>query len=439
MNRVLLLAALLLATHAHAQRNPRSGSRPCTVTVGGDRFGSSELPSGNTVTYWGGRVTGTCGPTMRVKSDSAEVNQDAGVATLIGRAQYSDNENTVDADRIRYFEGESRVEATGNVRARSKSGNTLNVNQLNYYRETPSRNYIVVEGVGRSRLVIRDSTNVADSAATTIESNRIRSERDSLFYAGGNVVITRPDMRATADSAATMSSRRHVRLIGGKPTMVGRGGNAFNITGTVLDVFGKESAIERLLAQGKAEATSDSLHLVADTIDIGTTGEKIDRVALRGPGRVKANTPGRDIVADRIDLSMPGQQLRELVAIGRALVTTRADTTIKTTDRDWIEGDTVIARFDSLPKADSAKQPPLRTLLARGAARSFYHLAPKEATDSLPTINYVTGMRIDAGFTNGAVSRVEVFGDVRGMTLEPARDTTATRRREPASPPTRRR
>ncbi|HKS07157.1 MAG TPA: hypothetical protein VJR92_12675 [Gemmatimonadaceae bacterium] len=449
MSRVLLAVALVFVAQANAQPPQRGSNRTCTVTIRGDHLSGTTLPSGNSLTHWSGNVRGTCGATMQVRADSGEVNQDAGVSTLIGRARYADTKegSTVDADRMRYFEGESRIEAVGNVRVRTKSGATLNIDQLNYFRPTPSRDYVVIEGAGHSRLILRDSTTVPDSAATTIESHRIRAERDSMFYAGGSVIITRPDMRATSDSAATMSSRRHVRLIGGKPTMVGRGSRAFTITGTILDVFGKEKAMERLLAQGKADAVSDSLHLVGDTIDISTSGTKaansndvkIDRVALRGPGRTKASSPGRDIEGDRIDLSMPGQQLRELVAVGRALVRTKPDSTIKTTERDWIEGDTVIARFDTLAKADSAKQPPLRTLLARGAARSFYHLAPKEPADSLPTINYVIGMRIDAAFVKGAVSLVEVFGDVRGVTLEPARDTAATRRREPAQPPTSRR
>ena len=434
MMRTLLLIATLTAVTADAQRPGRGGGagRPCTVNIGGDRLGSRTLPSGNLISYFGGNVVGTCG-TMRVQGDSAEYSEDAGVATIIGRARYSEEGNTVESNRMRYFEGELRVEATGNVRARSTTGTTLNVDQLNYYRKTQTRDYTISEGVGHSRLVQRDSVNVPDSLATVIVSNRLRAERDSLFYAGGNVVITRSDLQATADSAATISTRRRVRLIGGKPTVVGRGGRSFNITGTVLDIFGKEKDIERLLAQGKATAISDSLHLSADTIDINTTDGKIDRVALRGPGRTRASSPGRDITAAWIDVSMPGQQMRELVAIGRACVTTKPDSTILPTGRDWIDGDTVVATFDSLAKRDSTKQPPLRALVARGSAGSYYHLASKQHTDSLPTINYVTGARINAQFADGVVRDVRVFEQVRGLTLEPIRgDSAPPRRTAPA-------
>lgn len=428
MTRALVLVCALTASSALAQQVP--ARRQCAKpVVRGERFASTDTPAGR-MGYFG-VVKGECrGTTMRIEADSAENNEATGMLTLIGRAKYFEDGSTIEANVMRYHERDLRIEAIGNVRAKSKDGNTLTVDLLNYYRRTQARDYVIIEGAGHSRLIIRDSLNVPDSAATVIESHRIRSERDSLFYAGGNVVITRPDLRATSDSAATNSGTRNLRLVRGTPTITGRGGRSFTVTAVVLDVFGKENALERLFAQGKAHAVSDSMDLTADTLDIKTTKDKIDRIAMYGPGRARAASPNRDIDADRIDLAMPGQQLRTLNAVGRARVSTKADSAIKTDERDWIEGDTVVATFDTLAAKDSTKQPPLRTLVARGSARSYYQVAGRDRPDSLGTINYVTGALINAQFADGAVRDVRVYGDVRGITLEPVRDTVTPPRRQ---------
>jgi hypothetical protein len=239
---------------------------------------------------------------------------------------------------------------------------------------------------------------------------------------------------ATADSAATDQVRQTVRLVTGDPQLTGRGPRPFALDGTVIDIFGKAGAIERLLAQGNAHGVSDSTQMSGDTIDIRMSAGRVDTVALRGPGRVRATAPDRDIVADRIDLMMPGQQLERLVAVGRARVETRPDSTVRSAERDWLEGDTVIAEFDTTARTDTARQPPLRSLLARGGARSYYQVAAQNPADSLPSINYVTGERIVVAFRTGEVREVSVFGGVRGLSLEPVRgDTTRATRRPPRS------
>jgi len=111
------------------------------------------------------------------------------------------------------------------------------------------------------------------------------------------------------------------------------------------------------------------------------------------------------------------------MAIGRARAETPADTSIATKEPDWIEGDTVRALFDSTVTVDSTSQPPLLSLEARGSARSFYQLAPRDPRETLPSINYVTGRRIDVAFLNGEVNLVHVTDQARGIFLEPTKRT----------------
>jgi hypothetical protein len=157
----------------------------------------------------------------------------------------------------------------------------------------------------------------------------------------------------------------------------------------------------------------------------------VERVQAWGAGRAHAVAAGRDITADSIDLRLPGQRLQELLAIGRARAETPADTSIVTKEPDWIEGDTVRAVFDSTVTVDSTSQPPLLSLEARGSARSFYQLAPRDQRETLPSINYVTGRRIDVAFLKGEVNLVHVTDQARGIFLEPTKRT----RPPPTVPP----
>jgi hypothetical protein len=154
-------------------------------------------------------------------------------------------------------------------------------------------------------------------------------------------------------------------------------------------------------------------------LDIGIAAGEVERVRAWGASRAHAVAAGRDIRADSIDLRIPAQRLQELMAIGRARVETPADTSITTTEADWIEGDTVRALFDSTAQVDSGAQPPLLSLESRGSARTFYQLAPSDPRETLPSINYVTGRRIDVAFLKGEVNLVHVTDQARGIFLEP--------------------
>jgi hypothetical protein len=90
----------------------------------------------------------------------------------------------------------------------------------------------------------------------------------------------------------------------------------------------------------------------------------------------------------------------------------RADTT------DRLRGDTGIARFDTTASGDSASRARLRELVARGTAKSYYHMAAADTAVHRPAINYVTGREITVFFEQ-KVSRVTVIDRAAGVYLEP--------------------
>ena len=441
MTRRVLVTLAVASVSIGPAAAQSDGGRPCAIVWDSmpptSHAVSQITASGKYTTWFGGGFRARCSGThMLVTSDSAEHSPDARVLTLYGNAHFVEDSASIDADMIRYTELDARIAAEGHVRVRARTGSTLTTERLWYYRPLPpTRPYTMAETFERAHLVLRDSVPAADS--TIIDADRLHMRQDSLFYAGGKVIITRPDMTATADSVEMDSGRNRARLSGGAPRIEGRGGKKFSVEGTILHVFGRARGVDRLVAQGKAVAVSDSLRLSADTLDINTTGTQIDHVIAWGPGRAHATSADRDIVASRIELNVPGGKLRDIIATGKARADTKPDSGVRGGERDWIEGDTIVATFDLTAKVDSGNQPPLRIMIARGNARSLYQIAPKNAADTMATINYVAGNRIEVAFIRGDVKDVRVTGQVQGLNLTPVRkDTTATSFMPPHAPRT---
>src|SRR6185437_3916734 len=223
------------------------------------------------------------------------------------------------------------------------------------------------------------------------------------------------------DTAAMNSQTQFARLMR-KPKIVSRGKKDFTLYGEVIDLFGKEHALERVLSKGKAKSISDSATMTADTIDFRMATGLLQRAFAWGKTRAHAINPQYDIVADSIDLRMPGQRTREIHAVRKAFAQSLPDTAkLHTREKDWMRGDTITAHFDSTPPAptDTSSQPQLRQLLAQGSARSFYQIAAKDSGVVGPAINYVKGRDISIAFANRQVKVVNVIDQAHGVYLEP--------------------
>jgi hypothetical protein len=128
---------------------------------------------------------------------------------------------------------------------------------------------------------------------------------------------------------------------------------------------------------------------------------------------------------------MPSQKLREMHAVRGASALGLPDTTkfrLEKDDRfDRLTGDTIVARFDSIPANDTVSKPRIRELLATHNATSYQHLAPQDTSLRLPAINYVCGRRITVTFDSAKVSRVKVEDSdppCGGVYIEPHPDST---------------
>jgi hypothetical protein len=207
----------------------------------------------------------------------------------------------------------------------------------------------------------------------------------------------------------------------------------------VIDVFSRNKLVNRVVATPNGHATSQDLQLYADSVDLRVRDNELERAMAWGRTRAHATSPDRDILADSIDALLPGQRIHQIRAVGKAYATSIPDTaTMKTSERDWMQGDTLIATFDTVARVDSSRTPPVRTIVARNNARAYYHMKSATFKDR-PGVNYVTGRDIDISFLNGGVDTVKVRNKASGVYVE-AVDTTVKAKapaRRPIAPPRR--
>lgn len=387
--------------------------------TGGTRATFSRSATGQSTTFLGGGVAITCaGQNNRLTSDSAEFYEERGVLLFVGNVKYTEPRAAIDAARMTYYQAEARVNAEGNVFVRLDNGSVMRGPVADYYRGVPGRPVPRLVATGRPELSLVETATPDGSAEPVIVlADQIVVVGDSLVYASRRVEITRTSIRANSDSAFVDSESEFVRLMQ-TPVVTGRGERPFTLRGGVIDLFSRERKLERVLATPSGRVVSNDLELLADSIDLRLADERLQTAYAWGPGRARATSPDRDIMADSIYVSTPGQRLREMHAVGDALANSIPDAaTVTSSERDWISGDTVIARFDSAATGDTTKAVP-RELVASGDARSFYQFGNPEGIRDRPTLNYVRGRVITVAFADGEVKTVTITDQASGVYLE---------------------
>lgn len=452
IRRVALASGIALATlpsagtSVHAQAAaaapaPRA-EKPCIIVITGVESGPritrmrSEVidSSGMRNTYVGGAVDATCeGQGNRLLADSAEHFAAQGLLILYHNVRYSEARVTMTSDRMVYYTREERLVAEGNVKGRTASGTRFAGPRMEYFRASPglrTENSWIATGRPFVRMSPTESGAAPGSAtdSTDLTANTIRSRNDSLMYASGRVILERSDMLATSDSAFVDNGEEHARFMK-SPRIQGRGERPFTLVGVVIDAFSEARKLQRVLAIDEAVATSDSLTLRSDTIDIRFTDQEIARIYAWGT-RARADASAQVIEADSLDVEMPGQELRTLHALGAAVALSAPDSTrIISEERDWITGDTLVAQFEQVSDTAGGTTTALREVVATGGARAYYQLPPPGGERGAPSLSYNRGRQITVNFDNGEMAAVRVSEQASGLYLEPAiavpTDTTA--------------
>ena len=435
---LLLLVLAVVPTLASAQARGPSGRCQFKFSPRGaeaPRLNVRTLPNGIRHSFLGGGVRGVCPEqSLTIVADSLEYYEDTRLLYLIGNVDYSEPRLDLEANRVTYWENEERIRAEGNVDATLPSGTNLQGPLVDYYRAVRGirpQTRMVAPRRPTIRIIERDSAG-GSSDPVQVVANTVVMVADSLVYASGNVVLTRPDMVARGDSAFVDNGAEFARLMR-QPVVEGKGERPFTLSGRIIEVYGRNRQLERALSLGSARAVSDSTTITADTLDFRLVDAQLERAFAWGSSRARVTSPTYDVLADSLDVHMPAQRVERVYAVGGAFIESDPDSTRFTSEeRDWLRGDTIIAQFDTSEAArrDTTGGIAIRHLEALGSARSFYQLVPRDSTAGRPAINYVTGRAIAVAFEDRQVERVSVLDQASGVYLEPGETAAA-----PAAPP----
>ena len=426
------LAAQQPARPRPAPRPAASSSERCIFQIDNvDRKGAvSETPAGTNY-FAGGNVRLSCrGTQITMQSDSVAA-YGGSVVQFIGHVKYRDSSLTMDANRGTYYKNGERWAARGNVDTKNlETGSTLTGPSLDYYRVVPGvRDTLEMYAVGRPKINYVEADSGAGGRRAEpylIVADRVRFKGNDRLFAGGKVTIDRSDFAARADSMRLdTGAGSDGTLIGGQPILRGLGADSFRLSGNRIDLKLDQRELKRVVANGQGHAVNRDWDLTADTVALDLKDRKLERTVAWGKTtRPYAVSPSYAMRADSLVLESPGQLLKEVRGFGKAWLGGTVDTVTK--ERDWMRGDTVIARFAT---ADSAgkKRAVLSRIDARAGAQS-YHLEHNASAPRRPSINYARGDAITVTMSptpDGGVERVDIRGKVDGIQLEATSDSTA--------------
>jgi hypothetical protein len=425
MRRFRLVAFLLVAS---AVQLAAQDTKKCRFRVNFVGDTGRQVPTFQGSDYFaGGGVLIVCeGTSISMRSDSVAAYGGASVVQFIGKVRYRDSTVTMDADNGTYYKAGERWEARGNVHTVNLStGSTMDGPSLDYLRAVKGvRDTVETYSIGRPtiRYIPKDSTG-GKAEPYVIVGDRIRQKGENQVWAGGKVTIDRSDLTARGDSLWLRTGKDGKgSMIGGEPSLRGFGNDTFDLTGKRIDFTLDDKDLTGIVALDSAHAVTGDVDLIGDTVSIALKDKKAEATRAWGRKQRPVGIAGDyELRGDSLAIDTPKGDLREVRGYYNAWAGTKPDS--GTGERDWVAGDTVIIRF---VQADSAgkKTTKVQQLEAMDSARSFYRAANKGKADSTsrkpPSLNYARADRIVISMlTTGGMDRVDMYGHVDGIQLEP--------------------
>jgi hypothetical protein len=424
----MMTAIVTLALFQQPAAPDTVAGRPCQVaidTVG--HYGRQvEVRPGETNLFAGGGVRAHCqGTTSTLSADSVAWYAGVGRFDMLGAVHIRDAAIALDATTASYFLRQERLEAHKNVIATNRTtGSVLRGPNLTYYRAAHGvRDTAEMYATSRPTLAYRDAPDSGEPYE--IVADRVRLKGNDRVWGGGTVTIDRSDLAAQGDSMM-LDETSGLGVLVGKPQVRGKGPRSYRLIGRRIELGLQARDVRLIKALGAGEATSADWRLTADTIHLAVDRHKLQRVYAWGDSsRPHAVSSLHTIQADSLVLDVPDERLTEARAFGKALSTSRQDSSAGAA-QDWITGDTITAHWHA--SADSAAKPVLDRLVARGTARAFTHLRnQRDSTTRAPSLNYTRGTVIAIALKGDRIDQVHAIGPADGLQLEPAPPAPASR------------
>jgi lipopolysaccharide export system protein LptA len=439
---------------------------------------SQEVSPGVSI-VWISRPDLRCPNGLRIRSDSAVVYEQQGRNVLIGNVRFTSQGRDLTARDADWYNREGRLFARGNVIFRDLSeGTEVRGDTLTYLDDQQgTRDELVTVWGGRPTAVL--PTEGAEGAASDpyrVVANRLRFMGERYFWGDGEVEVDRGELTARADSlvydrqSETLVLNRDAEVVRGDVSA--RGGN-LNLTfvdgnlrqlvarrdGEIVtdDValkglevriaLGPDESIETVLAEGGEDpATGTYLYAFMEAENLLLRGRRVELLdGEDGLRRLVATGNAR------------GEALRRQFGGGESDAQTGPDEAAPPVegaeeagvmlDRDWIEGEEIVAVFEPVPEDErdpegGEDQYRLLRLESRTGARALYRSPPEDAAPEaadpsdpeaadLPApepgeprewpISYIQADLIVIHMADGDVTFLEAEGNVVGLQLEPQR------------------
>ena len=363
----------------------------------------------------GERVRIRCeGQSTTVDADSLAWYQDLNRLDFVGRVEFRDSTTRLDSNSASYFPLAERLEAYGDVRLEDRTTRSvLTGPNLTYYRAAPGlRDETELFATQRPTVEYRPLGAPVDDPYL-IRGERVRLRGGALAWAAGGVTIDRENFRARSDSAELDFALGRGLLIR-RAEAIGTDSLRYEIRGDRLAFRIEGGELNWVQAQQAAQALSTEWVALGDTIEFAISGNRIQAGIVWGDSsRATARSAGQVIVADSLAIDTPDQVLTEIRGFGTARATTRQEGRPDEA-ADWIEGDTLVARFAEV--GDGRRG--LVMVQATWVAKALYHIYA-EAIGDEPAINYSRGRRITAYFKGNVLERVDIVEIADGLYLEP--------------------
>ncbi len=376
------------------------------IFAGGDVRGSCVRPAGgrDTVIVW------------RAGSDSVARHGPVGRADFVGNVWFRDSTVELTAQRAAYFDADYRLEAYGNVVLRNReTGSELTGPLLTYWRSVAGVRDTAELYANRRPVVKYRPAGNETGEPYLIRAQQVRLRGDHQAWAGGAVTIDRSDFSAQGDSTVLDLGTGDGLLIG-HAEAAGTDSVSYDLRGRRIAFRLLDDQLNWVQAQGLADATSSEWRIVGDTIEFNVAQDMIQSGVVWGDSiRPRAMSVRYTVTADSLAIDSPDQVLTEVRGFGAARATAKADSVEG--EADWMEGDTLIVRFDS---TDSGSRT-ISELIAAGNARALYRIFDEADSTAAPALNYSRGERIIARFRDETVDKVDVVGAADGVYLEPTR------------------
>ena len=282
----LLLAALLCATPAAAQRDCR------IVDIAPTGYARNLAgPGGTNIIFVSGPLEVHCGTDVIIRADSA--HNTGRELRLVRDVFYQDSTQTLTSEMATYERDIGRVTARGDVVVRDRaSPSVVRGTELTYDREMPNRpeTRIVVRGRPRAYLYEEGAPmlppgmepspgmRIVDGdtipGALQVDADRLELQGEGRILAHGRVQMIREDVRAFGDAADYDRTAGRMDLTG-SARIEGRG---YELFGDRITAGLAEEELERVLSEGNAMLVGEDIDVRAPVIDIRLAAGEVERM-----------------------------------------------------------------------------------------------------------------------------------------------------------------